>query len=198
MTWWEEFSVKWDVMLHRGVPVPQAELYSTPGLHWLLPASQPLPLPLSFFFSLSHFLSLSSPGDKLQFLFITCIFLWLSSLWIKNSEPCWEFAALNYCVVINEVWAPTLQSSSCWSPPERLVPYQRHCCSPTSVSSSAVVSLHLQLYAIYESLIETDSLIFHPNCPGIWQNRERQRQETDKTKWKRMSGRWGKRLRKLH
>lgn len=26
MTWWEEFSVKWDVMLHRGVPVPQAVL----------------------------------------------------------------------------------------------------------------------------------------------------------------------------
>lgn len=121
-------------------------------------------------FSLYHPFSFGYPRRELSF------------------EPCWEFAVLNYCVVINEVWAPILQSSSCWSPPERRVPYQRHCCSLTSVSSSAVVSLHLQLH-IYESLIETDSLIFQPNCPGIWQNGHQRGKETEKTKWKRMRGR---------
>lgn len=35
---------------------------------------------------------------------------------------------------------------------------------------------------IYESLIETDSLIFYSNCPGTWLHIGQQRKETDKTK----------------
>lgn len=36
---------------------------------------------------------------------ITSIFLWLSFLWIRSH---WEFAALNYAVVIKLAWASTL------------------------------------------------------------------------------------------
>lgn len=54
----KEFSVKWDVMLHRGVPVPQAVLLdftdsSRPPIHLLSPRP--------FFLSLSHFLPLPPP-----------------------------------------------------------------------------------------------------------------------------------------
>lgn len=136
--WWDEFSVKWDVMLHRGFPVPQAVL-----LDFTDSCLPPNHLLSAFSLSFACSLSLPPPGENLRVHLITSIFRWLSFLWIK---PCWEFAVLNYTIVINEVWAPTLQSSSCWSPPERRVPYQRHCFSPTSVSSSAVVSLHLQLH----------------------------------------------------
>lgn len=55
----KEFSVKWDVMLHRGVPVPQAVLLdftdsSPPPIHLLSPRP--------FFLSLSHFLPLPPPN----------------------------------------------------------------------------------------------------------------------------------------
>lgn len=81
----------------------------TPGYPPPLPFCQSLP----YFFPALHSL--------LRVHLITSIFLWLSFLWIKS---CWEFAALNYSIVINEAWAPTLLCSTCWSVPERLVPYQ--------------------------------------------------------------------------
>lgn len=64
-------SVAWKLMLHRGVPVPQAVSQSSAACQWLLAPS----------FSLD--LSISPHPKPPTLLFITSIFLWLSAQRIK-------------------------------------------------------------------------------------------------------------------
>lgn len=113
------------------------------GLHRFLPPFLGAASLVFFFFCLSCacFLSQCIPGEKLLLMWI---FLWLSFMWVK---PCRAFADLNYYMVIDEVWAPTLEWS--WhSSSERPVLHQRHHFPPASLPPSAVVMLSsVALYA---------------------------------------------------
>lgn len=101
---WEEFSVKWDVMLDGAV-----------RSHWLCCWTSQIPASLAWrhlfrldpCLSCAIFLSRRPPGESILLVF--WIFLWLSFLWVK---PYRDLADLNYYMVIDaDRWAPTLQWS---------------------------------------------------------------------------------------
>lgn len=112
------------------------------GLHRLLPPFLGAASLDFLCLSCACFLPQRPPGEKI--ILILWILLWLSFLWVK---PCRAFADLNYYMVIDEVWAPTLQWS--WhSSSERPALHQRHHFPPASLPSSAVVMLSsVALYA---------------------------------------------------